>query len=202
MGYGDSGAPAEGTVSPEARKEALGDMPGARSASQQFGGEEIEAPADSNLVAYVAAAEHANLEKLVKAGNPIAAPMSASGPTGVIPLMKREGDVWAKFVNGILVTDDPVVIKWCDENPSICRRESDPMTKGWATLNELSVQKANRDQLVDPSDMNADETFPPGVVGDDNLREQAAKPDSTGGQLVKSARLSREAAEQERARNS
>jgi hypothetical protein len=59
------------------------------------------------------------------------------------------------------------------------------VTKGWATLKELEARKANREKLLDASDMDADKTFPPGLV--DNLREQAAKPGSSGDQLVEQA---------------
>lgn len=199
-GYGTSGAPVAGEVTLEQRSAALADVPGTKAAEQQLKDEEAVVGTNAGLVGYVAAPEHANKRWLVKKGTPVKTAMAAGGSVGIIPLVTREGDIWAKFVNGVLVTDVPEVIDWCDEHPQICRRSDDPATKGWATLQELSTRRANRERLLDPSDMNADETFPVGLGnGDGDLRDQAAKPGSAGGQLVESAETSKQAAEQERA---
>jgi hypothetical protein len=194
MGYGDSGAPIEGVVSPEERTEHQTDASGAQAANQQFQSEEVKVAPDSGLVAFVAAAEYANRDHLVVQGKPVYRPQE--GATS--PWMRsRDGDVWAKFVEGILVTDDLQVIEWCDAHPKICRRSDDPMTKSWATLKELQARRANREQLLDPSTMDADESFPPHLM--DAAREQAAKPDSPGGRLVESAEVSKHSIEQKRA---
>ncbi len=199
-GFGSSGAPAEGQVAPEQRKAATADQPGTQSAEQKFNSEAgTVVGEETGLVGFVSDPEHANKRWLVKAGTPIKTAMAAGGSVGVIPLVTREGDVWAKFVNGVLVTDDPVIITWCDEHPAICRRSDDPATKGWATLKELSVHRSNRERLLDPSDMNADESFPPGMANVAGLRAEAAKVSSAGGQLVENAELSKQSAEQERA---
>ncbi|KKN83855.1 hypothetical protein LCGC14_0295080 [marine sediment metagenome] len=198
--YGNSGAPTGGEVSSEQRQEATKDAPGAKAAHQQFEQEEVVAPTEESLVAYVAAGEHANSKFLVKAGVVIKAPMTANTPLGMTPLSSREGDVWAKFVNGVMVTDDPLVIKWCSERPAICRRSDDPLTKSWATIKDLQTKKANRELLIDPSAMDADEDFPAGTF--DHSRGQGAKEDSPGGKAVAAAELSRLSAEQERAKSS
>ena len=192
--YGNSGAPVEGTIAPEERRAAVGDVPATQAAHQTFQEETVAAPVDEALVSYVAAGEYANRDFLVVAGKPVAIPITAGSTPGVIPLIKREGDVWAKFSSGVLVTDDPRVIKWCDEHPTICRRSDDPMTKGWSTLKELQTRRANREQLLDPTSMDADESFPPNMM--DGLREQAAKPDSPGGKLVESAELTKRSIEE------
>jgi hypothetical protein len=181
--YGNSGAPEAGVVTPQQRGEVTGALPDRQGAATQLQTEEVTAsPIEEGLVGFVAAAEHATSDWLVEAGKLVKAPIPAGSTSGIVPLVRRDGDVWAKFSNGVLVTKDPKVIKWCDEHSKICRRSSDPVTKGWATLKELEARKANREKLLDASEMNADETFPPGLV--DNLREQAAKPGSSGDQLV------------------
>jgi hypothetical protein len=197
--YGDSGAPAGGEVSSEQRQEVTKDAPGVKAAHQQFEQEEVVAPTAESLVAYVAAGEHANSKFLVKAGEAVKGPASANTSPGVISLWRREGDIWAKFVNGVMVTDDPLVMAWCSKNPTICRRSDDPLTKSWATIKDLQTKKANRELLIDPSAMNADEDFPAGIF--DPSRGQGAKEDSPGGKAVAAAELSRQSAEQEREKN-
>lgn len=195
--YDGSGAPEAGVVSPEARREAREDDADAQGAAQHFQREEVVVPPEEGLVAYVAAGEYANATYLIKAGEPVKAPLQAGGTIGIVPLVKRESDVWAKFINGVLVTDKPEVIKWCDEHPTICRRSDDPATKAWATLKDLQTHRANRERLHDPSEMDADASFPAGLT--DNLREQAAKPGSPGGRAVESAEITKQSVERERA---
>jgi hypothetical protein len=192
MGYGNSGAPAEGVVTPAERNEAAPGLPGRQEAAEQLKTTEVAVEAPEGMVAFVAAAEHANSDYLVEAGKLVKAPFTAGTTPGMIPIVKRDGDVWAKFTSGVLTTDDPKVIKWCDEHPTICRRSDDPTTKSWATLKELQARKSNREQLLDTSEMDADEAFPPNLVN--NLREQAAKPGSSGDQLVERAEQERAAA--------
>jgi hypothetical protein len=192
--YGSSGAPTEGVVSSQQRQDATADQAGAAAAAQTLEKESVVAEAEDGLVAYVAAAEFANHRWLVKAGEPVYLRQEGATSPG---MRSRDGDVWAKFVNGVLVTDKPEVIAWCEAHPTICRRETDPSTKAWATLKALQTRLANRERLLDPTEMNADESFP--VNGAGNLHEQPASPDSAGGQAVESARLSRESIQQERA---
>jgi hypothetical protein len=194
---GASGAPLAGEVTPDQRQAALDHQPGSQAAAETLAAETIEAAADSKLIAFVAADEYANYEKLVEAGEPQYLRQEGATSPG---MRTRKGDVWAKFVNGVLVTDDEKVIEWCDAHSKICRRETGPMTKGWATLKNLQTRKANRERLLDPTEMDADESFPVDGAGD--LREQAASPDSAGGQAVEAARLTRESAEREQATGS
>lgn len=191
--YGDSGAPVAGEVAPQAKQEARGDLQGRQAASEQLGEEKIDVTVEEGQVAYVAAAEHSNSAHLVEAGTLVKTALAPGNTSGIVPLVTREGDVWAKFINGVLVTDDSKVIAWCDEHTKICRRTTDPATKGWATLKDLSARKANREQLIDPSEMNADDTFPVGMV--DNLRAEAAKAGSPGSDLVEAAETSRQSIE-------
>jgi hypothetical protein len=67
------------------------------------------------------------------------------------------------------------------------------MTKGWATLKELQARKSNRERLVDPTELDADASYPVGGHGN-ALAEQAAKPNSTGSKLVEAAEGARQQA--------
>ena len=187
--FGNSGAPDGGVATAAARDAALGDVPGIQAASATLGKETIVVEAEDGLVAFVAAEEYANNKWLIEAGKVIKAPVQAGGTIGIVPAVTREGDVWARFVNGILVTDDPKVIAWCNARPTICRPETDPSTKAWATLKSMQTRRANRERILDPSEMNADETFP---VGQTKLSEHVVSDDSQGGQAVESARVTRE----------
>jgi len=191
MGFGNSGAPEAGAPSQQERQD-LPDNQAATAAASTLEKQELAVPIeDEGMVAYVAAAQHANSRWLVHPGEVVKAAIAAGVTTGIIPLVKRDGDIWAKFVNGVMVTDDPAIIKWCGENTDKCRRSDDPMTKGWATLKNLQARKANREQLVDPSEMNADEAFPADLT--EHLKSQAAKSGSAGDELVKNAERTKEA---------
>lgn len=199
--YGNSGAPEAGVVSTEQRREVQGDLSEMKSAAQRFEKEDEVVAPDDGLVAYVASTEHANESFLAVAGKVREGNPNVSGTVGLIPAIQRDGDKWAKFVNGVMVTDDLDIIKWCDEHTKICRRSDDPMTKGWATLKALEARMANREQLIDPHQMNADDTFPAGAV-EDSLREAAAKAGSSGGELVASAEESKQSAREATAKGS
>lgn len=190
IGEEDSGAPIAGTVTPEERKNVDADAEGNRQAASVLATEKL-VPADEGLVTFVAAAEYANLTKLVKNGEPKRIPQEGLNRPGE---QLREGDIWVKFVEGVLNTDVPEVIAWANAHPKICRRTSDPMTKGWATIKEAQARRSWREPLMTSSDMDADEAFPVGGVG--NLQGEAAKSGSAGADLVESAELTRKALEQ------
>ncbi len=109
----------------------------------------VKAPEASQYRTYVAAAQYANNKFLAKTGTPVKAPIVAGSTSGIIPLITRDGDVWAKFANGILTTKDPDVIAWCEEHPSVCRDANDPRTPGWATLKEFQTVKSTRDASLE-----------------------------------------------------
>jgi hypothetical protein len=102
--------------------------------------------------------------------------------------------VWAIFTAGILTTDNPLVIAWCEDHPERCRRSDDPMTKPWATLKALSTNRANRERSIPSEEMDADAAFPPHVL-DNTLAAQAAKDGSAGAKQVQNAEISRQSAE-------
>lgn len=126
----------------------------------------------------------------VAAVTPVVAPPHPGMSTGVQPLSRRDNAIWAEFKGGVLVTDQEPVIKWCEAHPSVCRDATDEMTKPWVTLKEMQVRRSNRESLMDTSQMNADEAFPPNMVG--NLKAQAAKQGSYGSDLVDQAITTRD----------
>ncbi len=108
------------------------------------------APAEASSVpegtrSFVAPA-HPNGKFLVRQGKLIQAP-SPEGPRDI----RREGDVWAKFTSGVLVTDDPDVIAWCEKHPELCRDAFDPETEVWAALIEAQRETATRGASLPPS---------------------------------------------------
>lgn len=188
---GSSSAPVAGSVTTEERVEATS-SPEERAINDALLKENIAPPPDG-VYAYVASDEFANSRFLVKAGDPIKSPTSPGEGSGIIKLVKREGDVWAIFTAGILVTEDPLVIQWCEDNPTKCRRSDDPMTKSWATMKGLSTDKANRERLVPTDEIDADAAFPPHAL-DTALAAQAAKEGSAGAEQVRNAEISRQSA--------
>ncbi len=194
--YGDSGAPTLGAPTPEQKKDDRPDAQGNVAAAGLLDKEDIAPVEDDGLVSYVSSAEHANSKWLVKHGTPVKVAIAAGVTTGIIPLVKREGDIWAKFVNGVMVTDVKEVIDWCSENTDKCRRSDDPMTKSWATLKNLQARKANREQLIDASEMNADEAFPVGLG--EHIAAQSAKSGSVGSDAVENAELTKKSIQDQR----
>ncbi len=188
----NSGAPVEGEVTDEQREHSLKDMMQNKAAHDSFKPEEVEVKPDDGFVSFVAAAEFNDCKFLVKEGKVVEHRNDTNRPG----MRGREGVKKARFTNGVLATDDPEVIAWCDAHTTICRRASDPMTKGWASMKDMNVKKANRERLQDPSALDADAAFPPGSEMLDRLREQAAKDSSVGGELVRSAELTKQSMEQ------
>lgn len=194
--YGDSGAPEAGTVTAEQKDADRPDNQGAVAAAGLLEKEDIAVKDDDGMVAYVASDEYANSRWLVKPGDIVKTAMAAGSTTGIIPLVTRTGDIWAKFVGGIMVTDVKEVIEWCSLHTDICRRSDDPMTRSWATMKSLQTRKANREQLVDASEMNADEAFPADLT--EHIAAQAAKSGSVGSDAVDNAELTKASIRQQR----
>lgn len=186
----DSGAPVEGTVTQEQRQAVAEAETGTQEAASKLRGETIEATMGEEYISFVAAPEHANDKVLIKAGVEVRTPQEGTHSPGV---RSRDGDIKAKFSNGVLVTKDPEVIKWCDDNPSICRRADEPLTPSWVTLKEMTTRRANRDPMEDASHMDADKAFPPGGV--ETLRAEAAKTGSAGADAVENALLTKKSIE-------
>lgn len=192
--YGNSGAPTLEPVTQAERRAATEGLEGRKVAATGLEGVAV-APPPTELEGYrsfVAAREYANAVFLVKEGKLIEAPLAMGMTPGVKPLVRREGDKMAAFRGGILVTDDPDLIAWCLAHPKVCRPSEDPMTKGWATMKDMQTPLANRDALVDASQFDADETFPPGLADRLAGQAQAAKVGSAGAEAVEAAETARE----------
>lgn len=195
--YGNSEAPIVGPVTTEERRAALEGVTERRDAATMLAQEPVAPPPEelSKFQSFVAAREYANATFLVQPGKPVPLPPAFAAGSSIQPLARREGDIWAKFAGGVLVTDNPVVVKWCEEHPKVCRSSDDPMTKGWATVKDMQARLSNRDALVDASQLDADETFPPGMAETLLAQAQAAKRGSAGVDAVEGAEAAREATE-------
>lgn len=204
----NSGAPVAGQLSAEERAQAAGETE-ARKASatalDRVGVSSYDAAAERGYTTYVSARTHANSRFLVTPGKLVTGPLHPGVPLGMTPASHREGDVWAQFSNGVLVTDDPTVISWCEAHPKVCRDARNPLTQAWAAIKEMQARVNNRDAVLDGS-LDADAMFFP-----DNPEVQAAilaagavKSDR-GAALVKSALVAEDkqrVADQERAADS
>jgi len=129
--------------------------------------------------------QHPNTSFLVKGGTVVSF-RDPNSPTGKRDV-SRDGDIWAEFHNGVLATDDPEVIAWCEAHGpyadahvayhkekgtdprrcqvrvGLCCDASNPMAEAWAEFKAAQVPLANREA-----------TMPPGIDVDKIL---------TGGQL-------------------
>ncbi len=129
---------------------------------------------------FFACKEYANKRFLVTPGKVATFPLQPGMPPGITPVGRRDGDIWAQFVNGVLVTDDADVIAFCLAHPQVCRDANDVRTPGWAALKELQVKLNNREVAL-PKDMDVDSMmYPEGVdqvVGDALATAGAPGPD-------------------------
>lgn len=55
-----------------------------------------------------------NARFLIRPGTIQKVPYQLGAPMGIASMSGRDGDVWAKFVNGVLSTDDPEINAWCE----------------------------------------------------------------------------------------
>lgn len=90
-----------------------------------------------------------NTKFLVKAGTMVRF-RDPNSPTGMRDAA-REGDIWAQFSNGVIVSDVPEVIEWCLAHPEICRPADDPRAAAWAQLKERQQPTAEREAQLDPA---------------------------------------------------
>lgn len=133
--------------------------------------------------------QHPNTSFLVKGGTLVTF-RDPNSPTGKRDVSRDGdgGDIWAEFHNGVLATDDPEVIAWCEAHGpyadlhvayhkekgtdprrcqvrvGLCCDASNPMAEAWAEFKSAQVPLANREA-----------TMPPGIDVDKIL---------TGGQLT------------------
>ena len=172
----DSGAPNADPTS-EARADQQTGLSDRKAAATAFAGITVEK--DETLQgfrAFVAPAKYGNTKILVNPESAnfigvkgsvqsrvVTAAPQAGSPLGLVPAVARTDDNWAKFTQGVLVTDDPDVIAWCESHPSMCRDADDPRTRAWVTLKDMQSQTPSRDATLD-SDFDVDaEIFPDGI---------------------------------------
>lgn len=115
-----------------------------------------------------------NLKKLVTVGKVVSFPNPLS-PMGVND-RKRDGDIWVKFKEGLLVTKVPEVIEWCLRHPDVCRPSEDPTTAAWLNLKNAQTPRANSEATLGP-EMNVDKLFEAAgageALGDAVLKEKS-----------------------------
>ena len=187
--FGDSQAPQAGEVSAEQQAEQ-NFTPAERSAHNELLKENVAAP-DDEIYAYEAADEHPKRRSRLKEGRHNKVAAAAGSTSGIVPLVNRTGDIWAVFTAGILVTEDPLVVTWCEVRPHMCRRSDDHMTRSWATMKALASHRANRERLVPTDEIDADIAFPASGLTS-GLAAEAAKEGSAGAEQVRNAEISKQ----------
>ena len=104
-------------------------------------------------------------EQFIIPGTVVQAPPNAF--SGGMPIdLRRDGDVVVRFNNGILITDDPKVIEWCEARdgtvletdletgeatvcePDICRDAEDPQTRAWVALVENTLNTSTKEATL------------------------------------------------------
>jgi hypothetical protein len=149
----------QGEVSKEERQRFEQEAEVIRESSARLAEAKIApAPEDvrARFVSYVAAKQYSNNSFLAKPGVPQKAPLTQGTPIGITPISHREGDVWVRFSNGALTTDDPVVIAWCKAHPNVCRPAADPRTRAWAELKAGQTETASQERVI-RGDLDVDE---------------------------------------------
>jgi len=145
---------------------------------------------------------------LVKAGTVISF-RDPNSPTGKRDA-SREGDIWAEFIEGVLASDDPEVIAWCEAHSvdealhqvyhrergqkscpiktGLCCDAAHPMAEIWADMKSAQIPLANREPTMPPG-TEVDKLLTGGVPS-----HQAG---GTGDKLVTAARARAKAAKGE-----
>ena len=158
-----------GEVSREERDALAESQQGRREAASKLENADVQpAPELEGFVSFVAAKKFANQRILVTAGKVESFP-NVNSPTGKSD-RRRDGDVWADFHEGVLVTDNPAVIAFLDESPEKYRRANDPRAASWAQLKEGQTKLAYRDPSI-PVDFNVDDVVYPEQSGNPAITE-------------------------------
>ena len=91
---------------------------------------------------------HRNEKVLVKPGKVITR-VNPGSPMDTD--VRRDGDVWARFQEGILVTEDPDVVAWCEARPDFCRDARNPQTRAWAVMVEAQMETSTQESRIPKS---------------------------------------------------
>jgi hypothetical protein len=203
---------------PEDRKEALAQLEARRATEEAVvagmkaatkAGKKLP-PLESTVRVFICPQEP-NTRYLVKAGTVVSF-RDPNSPTGKRDA-QREGDIWAEFIEGVLATDDPEVIAWCEAHsvdealhqvyhrergqnirncpikPGLCCDATHPMAEIWADMKSAQMPLANREA-----------TMPPGTEVDKLLTGgiPAHQAGGAGDKLVTSAKARAKAEKQAR----
>jgi len=155
--------------------------------------------------------QHPNTSFLIKAGTVISF-RDPNSPTGKRDTA-REGDIWAEFHSGVLATDDPEVIAWCEAHGpyadlhvayhkekgtdlrqcqaqvGLCCDASNPMAEAWAEFKSAQIPLANREATMPPG-IDVDKILTGGTLtehtgGEGERLVRAAKATGKAGRAAK-----------------
>ena len=155
--------------------------------------------------------QHPNTSFLIKAGV-VMSFRDPNSPTGKRDTA-RDGDIFAEFHNGVLATDDPEVISWCEAHGpyedlhvtyhreketdprrcqarvGLCCDASNPMAEAWAEFKAAQVPLANREATMPPG-IDVDKILTGGTLsghtgGEGEKLVRAAKATGRAGRAAK-----------------
>jgi hypothetical protein len=157
-------------VDPSQAAAAARDAATVKQAAARLAESNVSVPAEEarRFRTFVAAAQYRNHKFLIKRGQVVQF-RDPNSPTGSRDA-RREGDKFARFAGGVLVTDDADIITWCEQNRKVCRDATDPRAAAWAQLKEGQIDLAARERVIDGS-LDVDQMLYPdgGESGVDGL---------------------------------
>ena len=183
---GGAPAPLEDSRAGAAEGEARAVKEGQAAAGMDAGIASGKRIAPKTTLRLFLSAQHPNTKFLVTVGT-VEWFKAQDSPTGRRDT-GREGDVWAQFSGGMLATDDPVVIEWCeahgpnedlhreyhrarDESTRGCRAghgvccdAKDPNAAAWVAMKDAQVPNASREATMSPG-MDVDALLQGKVAG-------------------------------------
>lgn len=143
----DLAIPVEGKALQDAEQQVANERDLLERSREELRGVQLEA-IEGGYRGFVAPLEQ-NTSILVKAGT-IVQIRDPSSPTGFRDA-SRQGDIFATFVNGVLVTNVPEVIAWCESHDALCRDVNDPQTDVWYEMKLAQIPLSTRDPSMAPS---------------------------------------------------
>lgn len=133
-----------------------------------------------------------NTRILVRKGDVVRRP-DQNSPSGFRDVSREDpehpekSDLWANFVQGVLVTDNPEIIAWCEAHPETCRDANLESTEFWYSVKRAQLTLANQD----PS-------LPAGIDVDAALRGEGILGETSKRSFVSAAQAEAEAANVQR----
>lgn len=149
MTEGQEQTPAYKGPSKAAQQAAAEEQQKAAKAAEGMAGQPVKPMEGAHKYRVFVSPQQKDTSFLVKPGTLVSF-RDPNSPTGTRDV-RRDGDIWAVFTGGYLVTSDSLVIAWAEAHPDICRDARDPRTAAWAALKERQMPAGNREALIEPS---------------------------------------------------